>query len=382
MSSSFVPFKDFALAFDVARYRAVPDDWTVAVSDVVNSTRAIEQGHYKDVNLAGAATIACVLNACGRDDLPFAFGGDGGIVIVPPEYLTAAKAALRSAQHMSTNVLGLTLRCALVPVSEIRNRGRNLLVASHDLGSGRLLAMFAGGGCEIAESICKSLEGEVLRLPAGEDDPDLTGLSCRWQPLASANGVIVSLVVHARDAASLLPPIYRELYGRIIAITGATYSPARLGAYHTRWTPRAMAREAALTAPRGRLKRALRIMFEGTVSDLSLATGDAYGGFDARAYRASLPRHSDYRKFADSLRMVVDCTSAQADAIDSLLEREWQAGRIDYGMHSAGAALMTCFVREFQEGGHIHFIDGADGGYALAALAMKGRIRANALTKS
>ena len=38
------------------------------------------------------------------------------------------------------------------------------------------------------------------------------------------------------------------------------------------------------------------------------------------------------------------------------------------------AALMTCFVRKTEAAGHIHFIDGADCGYALAALDMKQRM--------
>jgi len=371
------PFKDFAQAFDVARYKPVPDDWAVAVSDVVSSTEAISSGRYKDVNLAGAATIACVLNACGRDDLPFAFGGDGGVVMVPPEYVSVAKDALRAAQHMTKTIMGFTLRCALIPLAEIRKRGRDVLVASHDLGSGRLLAMLAGGGIEIAETLCKSPDGEAFRVPEGSGDPDLTGLSCRWKPLEAANGVIVSLVVHAKDGAPL-PAIYRDLYQRIVELTGTQYSPARHGAYHMRWPPRGTGREAQLTAPQHRLKRALKIFWEGAWSHVSFATGKAYGGFDARAYRASLPRHSDYRKYADSLRMVIDCTPAQADAIESLLESEFLRGGIDYGTHRASAALMTCFVRDYEESGHIHFIDGADGGYALAALGMKRRM---ALTK-
>ena len=37
-------------------------------------------------------------------------------------------------------------------------------------------------------------------------------------------------------------------------------------------------------------------------------------------------------------------------------------------------ALMTCLVFE-REGRQVHFVDGADGGYALAAKAMKARMK-------
>jgi hypothetical protein len=36
---------------------------------------------------------------------------------------------------------------------------------------------------------------------------------------------------------------------------------------------------------------------------------------------------------------------------------------------TAHATLMTCFVRSTPDAGHVHSIDGAEGGYALAAAA-------------
>lgn len=367
-------FRDFSAAFELDRYRAVPEDWFVAVSDVVGSTQAITSGRYKDVNMAGAATIACVLNACGRDDLPFAFGGDGGTVLVPPEFESACRAALSGAQAMCAEVMGLTLRCSLIPLSEVKKRGRDVLVAWHDLGSGRLLAMLAGGGVETAERLCKSADGACFAVQDAAGEPDLGGLSCRWEPLTPERGVILSLVVRARDEASALPAIYRDIYGRIAEVAGPGASPVRAGAFSVAWPPRGTRLEAAIQGHRGRFKRLARILLEAACSVLSLKIGKPVGGFDARAYVESLPRHSDTRKYADSLRMVIDCTAEQAETIRSFLDAEWRRGVLDYGTHAARAALMTCFVRSVDEAGHIHFIDGADGGYALAALDMKRRM--------
>ena len=86
--------------------------------------------------------------------------------------------------------------------------------------------------------------------------------------------------------------------------------------------------------------------------------------------------NSDYRKFDDMLRMVVDCTVGQAKAIENYLAELHVQGRIAYGTHYSDTALMTCFVPSTASDGHVHFIDGSDGGYALAARQLKAQLQA------
>jgi hypothetical protein len=40
-------------------------------------------------------------------------------------------------------------------------------------------------------------------------------------------------------------------------------------------------------------------------------------------------------------------------------------------MHRQPAAIMTCIVPSITESNHVHFIDGAAGGYALAAQKLR-----------
>jgi Protein of unknown function (DUF3095) len=72
---------------------------------------------------------------------------------------------------------------------------------------------------------------------------------------------------------------------------------------------------------------------------------------------------------------VLDCTDAESAAIESYLADLHAHGRIAYGTHQADRAMMTCLVFSLQEGRHVHFIDGADGGYALAALQLKAQLQ-------
>ena len=75
-------FADFAAVMDPAKYRPLPDDWLIGVTDVEQSTQAIDDGRYKAVNTAGASVISAVTNALSGRAFPFVFGGDGASLAV------------------------------------------------------------------------------------------------------------------------------------------------------------------------------------------------------------------------------------------------------------------------------------------------------------
>jgi hypothetical protein len=79
--------------------------------------------------------------------------------------------------------------------------------------------------------------------------------------------------------------------------------------------------------------------------------------------------NSDFRKYDDGLRMILDCTPSLAGELDRKLAVA--KGIAIYGLHRQNAAMMTCFAPSPRRSNHVHFIDGAQGGYAAAASAMK-----------
>lgn len=80
-------------------------------------------------------------------------------------------------------------------------------------------------------------------------------------------------------------------------------------------------------------------------------------------------------QFFAKLRMVVDCTTEQAERIERYLKEKHDNAQVVYGTHYSDTALMTCFVESLEKNGHVHFIDGNDGGYALAAKGMKEQLK-------
>ena len=96
------------------------------------------------------------------------------------------------------------------------------------------------------------------------------------------------------------------------------------------------------------------------------------GRFVPQLYLKQLVANSDFRKYDDALRMVIDCTPDVADEIEQQLAAASRKGTLRYGLHRQGAAMMTCFAPFPNQADHLNFIDGAAGGYALAARALKG----------
>src|SRR5271155_4031397 len=109
-------FRGFASLMDPALYSPLPDDWSIGVADIVESTKAIAEARYKTVNMAGAAVIASVTNALEGREFPFVFGGDGASFAVAPGGLERARQALAATATWVEESLNLVLRVALVPV--------------------------------------------------------------------------------------------------------------------------------------------------------------------------------------------------------------------------------------------------------------------------
>tara|TARA_B110000908_G_scaffold172058_1_gene237351 strand:- start:3080 stop:3499 length:420 start_codon:yes stop_codon:yes gene_type:complete len=95
------------------------------------------------------------------------------------------------------------------------------------------------------------------------------------------------------------------------------------------------------------------------------------GGFDPKKYKQDVSGNANFRKFDDGLKMTIDCDAATVADLRALLDTAAQAGTIRYGLHEQDEAMMTCIVPSAMQNDHVHFIDGAAGGYTQAAAAIK-----------
>ncbi len=373
--TDLTPATDFLSILDDASYRAVPEGWWVAVTDVVDSTGAIAAGRYRAVNFVGAAVIAALRNALGRREMPFVFGGDGASVLVAPGEEAAARAALAATVAWARDAMDLSLRAALVPVSAIRAAGHAVEVARYAPSPDVAYAMFMGGGLAFAERALKQGLHAVAPAPAGTQ-PDLTGLTCRFEPARARHGLILSILVAAAEGAD------REAARATIAdvVRLAAEAPSRghplpPGGPRLHWPPPGFSHEVRARGPLwgSLMLRRLHLLGATLVADLIFRFGLRVGGFSAPRYLDELVANADFRKYDDGLRMTVDCGPDLAARIEARLEAAEAAGLVRFGLHRQAAALTTCITPVAALRDHVHFVDGEDGGYARAAQALKAK---------
>lgn len=379
-------FDTFERISDSAVFEPVPDDWYVVIADIKGSTKAIAAGRYKDVNMVGAACITGTLNgikaAAGDEiDIPYSFGGDGATLMVPESVIAAARASLVGVSEIAQRESGLELRAGAVPARDLRARGVDVRVAKMRLSPGNAMAMFDGGGVEMADKLIKEEDGTGGyrfdgSMVADETGADLTGLSCRWEPLAARNGKMVSMIVRALDAEEDgRRRTYKDILTQLSGVLGRELRDGRpIAANNMRfkWIPKGLRLEARLTRGQGGfLRRYCHLVAESFIQYLLEVFNLEAGSYDAPVYREELRSNSDYRRFDDVLRLILDCTEQQTDAVDAILADLRAKGRIAYGLHIADHALMTCLVFSLEQHQHVHFIDGGEGGFTAAAVPYK-----------
>ncbi|MBD2155628.1 DUF3095 domain-containing protein [Leptolyngbya sp. FACHB-16] len=376
--------EDFIQITHSQNFVPVPPDWYVIVTDIDGSTQAIEEGRYKEVNLIGASSIVAVLNVAGSIEIPFVFGGDGASIVIPPSLLSATKECLLATKNLARTEFGFDLRVGIMPVSVIPSN-HQLNVAKFKVSENYTQSIFVGGGLTYATNVVKNpatahlYELGILNFSA---KANFSGLKCRWQDVLSQFGETASLLIMAtsqdRDQAN---QVYQSVIQEIETIYGSDQNFRPIAAQNLNLTfddQKLRLETKVQTAMKHLLSRRfyhLNLKLENLWMWLmsQIHIGSRVLGW--RNFKDIIIESCDYKKFDDLLRMVISSNTHQRQQLEHYLETEYQMGRLIYGVHISNRALMTCLVFE-RNGRQVHFVDGADGGYAMAAKAMKLRLLA------
>lgn len=369
-------FRDFKDSTNPKNFVSVPKDWYMVITDVVMSTLAIENGQYKSVNAVGAAVISAILNLEESLELPFIFGGDGATLLIPPQLKTETIKALQGVKNIAKN-LDLDLRASILPVAEIYNRKGSLLVSKHQIGPKYTQAIFSGNGFDLAEKIIK--DTNTRHLFEVMDNPqilaNIKGFSCRWQSILSHSGETISLIIKIQE--KMESSFYSYVFEKIEQIYGdsSQYHPINSKNLKLSFDPKELEVENQVLKNQNSKKSnylfGLNSLIEniyGTIFDKASLT------MSLENKKKNIIQNTDYRKFDGSLKMIISGNSQQRLVLNDFLEDLYQNGKIIYGIHVSDSALLTCLVFENTDK-EVHFVDGNNGGYAIAAKNLKKQLK-------
>lgn len=369
-------------------FMPVPADWSLVITDIKGSTQAIEAGRHRDVNLVAACGIVSILNLCRALDptieVPFVFGGDGAVLLIPPALVESTKAVLWATQAMAQAQLGFDLRVGVIPMQEILAAHYQIQVAKLRVTPTYAQAIFTGGGLAYADYLLKSPAGQRYQLnpqTLPSIEADYFGLECRWQDIPPPSGEILSLLVVATSPdPEQHPQIYRDVLATLDRLFGDSCQrhPVSPNQLQLTFKNERFLTEAKIHCSQQSIWQkwayAIGAKLENIMGWFFMRFKIKIQQLDWGFYKNEVVAATDFEKFDDALRMVIKGSQYQRLELQAYLEKRYQQGELAYGIHVSDRVLMTCMVFE-RQGNHVHFVDGADGGYAFAAKDLKARLK-------
>ncbi|MDZ4810649.1 MAG: DUF3095 domain-containing protein [Bacteroidota bacterium] len=350
----------------------VPDNWHVLITDVKKSTLAVANGLHETVNLVATGSIVAVLNIAYKENLtvPFFFGGDGATFIVPPSILDAVTKALLLHQQSTEKNFNIMLRVGHVPVSAIYADNHLLSISKLKTSTLFSIPVLLGDGLSYAEKIIKG-EDYMLASPSmAEEELDLSGMQCRWDKIKPPENYdeVVSLLVIAQDGVNQTEA-FKKVIDHLDKIYGVPEkrSPISTSRLKLKGTLKKIGTEMRVRLGGYKPLYLIKTWFTTMLGTLYFRTKTG------KTYLSQLVDMSDTLVIDGRINTVISGTSKQREQLEAALNDLEQTGFIKYGLFVSKESVMSCYVRSMDQQ-HIHFVDGAEGGYTNAASVLKKKI--------
>lgn len=347
----------------------IPENWHVVITDIKNSTAAVRDGLHETINVIATGCIVAVINIAYKAKLsvPFFFGGDGASFIIPNSLLDTVMHALYIHQENTKKNFNLELRIGHVSVSEIYEQQHELNISKFKTSGIFAIPVLLGNGLHYAEKKIKGNDYRFAPPLRRNEELDLSGMQCRWDRIKPPENSfeVISLLVMARDAAK-----QSETFKKVIDSLDEIYGDPQ--------------NRKPITVSKLKLK--------ATLAKIGLEMNARMGGFrpfyllsnwikaslgyfyfktkKGKVYLYNLVDMSDTLIIDGRINTVISGTPHQRGLLESVLSGLETDGEIFYGLYVSKESVMSCYVGNLRDR-HIHFVDGAEGGYTKAAGVIK-----------
>jgi hypothetical protein len=221
---------------------------------------------------------------------------------------------------------------------------------------------------EFAERLVKNGGNENTEQLSEPDSLDLTGMQCRWAKIQPPEPgfEVVSLLVFARKNQ-------RDVFARVFSMIDEIYgTPAKR-------KPISIAK-LKLTTAVARIGLEMKTRFAEVkpvyIIGAWLRTLMGYFYFRTKTgknYLTKLVDMTDTLVVDGKINTVISGSIEQRERLENSLNDLENRGEVVYGIHVSSESVMSCYVRNLNDR-HVHFVDGAGGGYTHAAKMIKKKL--------
>ncbi|WP_026837105.1 DUF3095 family protein [Gillisia sp. JM1] len=367
-----IPISD--LVANKSLFSKVPEDWHAVAADIKNSTEAVRNGNHDQVNLVATGSVIAILNLAysKKMTIPFFFGGDGATMLIPSELLDAAMAALNQHRINTLENFGLELKIGSLSIKEIYEKEISLEISKVKISDILTIPVVLGEGLQYAENQIKAnFEDSHKGSTKIPDLLNLEGMECKWDKISppEANQEVVSLIVIACKEEDP-----SEIFSKVLQNIDTIY-----GSLNSR---------KPISVKRLKLKANLKKLNDEMRTKLGKYDGfyllknwftTTFGKYylknttSGKNYLQKLVELTDTLTIDGRINTVITGTTPQRESLKSYLDHLEKNGQIKYGLHVSKQSVMSCYVRDMKKDDHIHFVDGAGGGYTKAANQLKNK---------
>lgn len=235
------------------------------------------------------------------------------------------------------------------------------------------IPVLLGSGLMYAEKKIKGPDYIFSTTAASSDDLDLSGMQCRWDKIKPPENdhEIISLLVISRENVKQ-SFAFKKVMDKLDVIFGNAKkrTPISTGKLKLKATLAKLGLE--MRARMGGF-RPFYLLINWTKTLLGYFYFKTRKG---KVYLNNLVDMSDTLVIDGKINTVISGTTRQRKLLEEALNKIERNGEIIYGMHISTESVMSCYVRNMDDA-HIHFVDGAEGGYTKAAAIIKDKIALN-----
>lgn len=359
----------------------VPPDWCVIIADIQNSSAAVADGRHNDVNLVAAGSLIASINIAKQNDveIPFFFGGDGGVVLVPGNLADEVVTALLLHNENSLKNFGLGMHIGSLSVNDIVQHGAGVKIAKIELGQSFNKAVLIGNGLKFAEQQIKGASRTARSETISTSVLNMAGLECRWDKIKppEEENEIVCYLIEARDEAAQTD-VYREVLQKIDEIYGSvsSRSPLSVNRLKLLLNLKKIRREMMARFGRWKIRYYLNVLLENFLGLFYFGFNMRIGKMSGHDYLTQLIVNADTLTIDGRINTIISGKTEKRKQLLAYLTQKESEGRLSFGHHISRESVMTCYIENLNAR-HIHFVDGSDGGYTEAAKELKAKTTAS-----